>query len=59
MFDAAIGNAYIKPQVPDAGVTSANAATMAGYHQFERGVIVGAQVMGHTISEVAGDSPVR
>ncbi|GBM73036.1 hypothetical protein AVEN_115678-1 [Araneus ventricosus] len=52
---AAVGNAYIRQQVSSTVVRSVTAATMAGYQdlsEFERGVIVGAREMGHSISEV-------
>ncbi|GBM61787.1 hypothetical protein AVEN_235704-1 [Araneus ventricosus] len=55
-YGAAVGNAYIRQQVSDTVVRSVTAATMAGYQdlsEFERGVIVGAREMGHSISEVA------
>ncbi|GBN04542.1 hypothetical protein AVEN_205688-1 [Araneus ventricosus] len=50
------GDAYIRQQVSGTVVRSVTAATMAGYQdlsEFERGVIVGAREMGHSISEVA------
>ena len=46
----------ITQQVSGIIVRSVTAATMAGYRdlsEFERGVIVGAREMGHSISEVA------
>ncbi|GBM52100.1 hypothetical protein AVEN_131116-1 [Araneus ventricosus] len=55
-YGAAVGNAYIRQQVSDTVVRSVTAATMAGYQdlsEFERGVIVGAREMGHSICEVA------
>ncbi|GBO06237.1 hypothetical protein AVEN_27666-1 [Araneus ventricosus] len=55
-YGAAVGNAYIRQQVSGTVVRSVTAATMAGYQdlsEFERGVIVGAREMGHSISEVA------
>jgi len=48
-YGAAVGNAYIRPQMSGGGVRSITAATMADYHdlkEFER-------EMGHSISEVA------
>ncbi|GBL75843.1 hypothetical protein AVEN_146459-1 [Araneus ventricosus] len=55
-YGAAVGNAYIRQQVSGTVVRSVTTATMAGYQdlsEFERGVIVGAREMGHSISEVA------
>ena len=55
-YGAALGNAYIRPQVSSAGVRSVTAAKMAGDHdfsEFDPGVIFGAREMGHSISEVA------
>ena len=55
-YGSAVGNAYIRPQLSGAAIRAVTAATMAGYHdlsEFERGVIVCAQEMGHCISEVA------
>ncbi|GBO16395.1 hypothetical protein AVEN_258374-1 [Araneus ventricosus] len=52
----AVGSAYIRQQVSDKTVGSVSAATMAGYQDlsnFERGLIVGAREMRHSISEVA------
>ncbi|GBM89980.1 hypothetical protein AVEN_41356-1 [Araneus ventricosus] len=54
-YGAAVGNAYIRQQVSGTVVRSVTAATMAGYQnlsEIERGVIVGAREMGHSISEV-------
>ncbi|GBN87250.1 hypothetical protein AVEN_174600-1 [Araneus ventricosus] len=51
----AVGSAYIRQQVSDKAVGSVPAATMAGYQDlsnFERGFIVGAREMGHSISEL-------
>jgi hypothetical protein len=55
-YGAAVGNAYIGPQVSGTGIRSVTSATFAGYHnlrEFEHCVIVGAREMGHSISEVA------
>ncbi|GBM40876.1 hypothetical protein AVEN_14799-1 [Araneus ventricosus] len=52
----AVGSAYIRQQVSDEAVGSVPGAAMAGYQDlsnFERGLIVGAREMGHSISEVA------
>ncbi|GBM02694.1 hypothetical protein AVEN_258978-1 [Araneus ventricosus] len=52
----AVGSAYIRQQVSEKAVGSVPAATMAGYQDlsnFERGLIVGAREMRHSISEVA------
>ncbi|GBM34973.1 hypothetical protein AVEN_207733-1, partial [Araneus ventricosus] len=48
-YCAAVGNSYIRQQVPATVVRSVTAATMAGYQdlsEFERGVIVDAREMG-------------
>ncbi|GBN00652.1 hypothetical protein AVEN_187368-1 [Araneus ventricosus] len=55
-YAATVGNAYIRQQVSGIVVRSVTAATMAVYQdlsEFERGVIVGAREVGHSISEVA------
>ncbi|GBM78959.1 hypothetical protein AVEN_47695-1 [Araneus ventricosus] len=55
-YGAAVGNEYIRQQVSGTVARSVTAATMAGYQdlsEFERGVIVGAREMGHSISEIA------
>ncbi|GBM51156.1 hypothetical protein AVEN_2506-1 [Araneus ventricosus] len=55
-YGAAVGNAYIRQQVYGTVVRSVTASAMAGYQdlsEFERGVIVGAREMGHSITEVA------
>ncbi|GBM56534.1 hypothetical protein AVEN_140602-1 [Araneus ventricosus] len=47
---------YIRQQMSDKCIRSVPAAAMAGYQDlsdFERGVIIGAREMGHSISEVA------
>ncbi|GBO40004.1 hypothetical protein AVEN_103972-1 [Araneus ventricosus] len=52
----AVGNAYIRQQTSDKCIRSIPAAAMACFQDlsvFERGVIVGAREMGHSISEVA------
>ncbi|GBM11978.1 hypothetical protein AVEN_209662-1 [Araneus ventricosus] len=52
----AVGNAYIRQQVSDKCIRSVRAAEMADYQglsDFERGVIIGAREMGHSISEAA------
>ncbi|GBN69697.1 hypothetical protein AVEN_107837-1 [Araneus ventricosus] len=51
-----VGSACIRQRVSVKAVGSVSAATMAVYQDlsnFERGVIVGAREMGHSISEVA------
>ncbi|GBM50172.1 hypothetical protein AVEN_50066-1 [Araneus ventricosus] len=48
-------NAYMRQQMSDKCIRSIPAAAMAGYQDlsdFERGVIIGAREMGHSISEV-------
>ncbi|GFX10570.1 HTH_Tnp_Tc3_2 domain-containing protein [Trichonephila clavipes] len=55
-YGAAVAKAYITQRVSGTVVIYVNAATMAGYKdlsEFERGIIVGAREMGHSISEVA------
>ncbi|GBN13976.1 hypothetical protein AVEN_62033-1 [Araneus ventricosus] len=55
-YGAAVSNAYIRQQASGTVVRSVTAATIADYQdlsEFERGVIVGVQEMGHSISEVA------
>ena len=55
-YGTAIGNAYIRPQVSGASVRRVTAAIMEGYYdlsKYERGVIVGAREMVHSISELA------
>ncbi|GBM43164.1 hypothetical protein AVEN_128489-1 [Araneus ventricosus] len=52
----AVGNAYIRQQMSDKCIRSIPASAMACFQDlidFERGVIVGAREMRHSISEVA------
>ncbi|GBM35111.1 hypothetical protein AVEN_40337-1 [Araneus ventricosus] len=52
----AVGNVYIRQQMSDKCIRSVPASAMAGYEDlsdFQRGVIVGAGEMRHSITEVA------
>ncbi|GBM12378.1 hypothetical protein AVEN_211563-1 [Araneus ventricosus] len=55
-YGSAVGNSYIRQQVSGIVVRSVTATTIASYQdlrEFERGIIVGAREMGHSISKVA------
>ncbi|GBN00297.1 hypothetical protein AVEN_171890-1 [Araneus ventricosus] len=52
----AVGNAYIRQQMSNKCIRTVSAAALACFQDlsdFERGVIVGARDMGHSIAEVA------
>ncbi|GFX91052.1 uncharacterized protein TNCV_5106821 [Trichonephila clavipes] len=53
---AVVGKAYIRQRVSGTVVEQVTATTVAGYQdlrEFERGIIIGAREMGHSISEIA------